>query len=107
MNECKYATINKFYEIIDENCNGLNKNEINLIVGEFKKLNWEGLQSYYTYTNRTNLLNLSFVLWKILTSSDKFNNTKNKYYDINIKKYNNGLQNMLWEILNPDLMEFS
>ena len=70
-------------------------------------MNWENLYEYYEKTNRTNLLNLSFILWKIITSSEKFNLIKNKFCDINIKKYNNGLQNMLWEILNPDFIELS
>ncbi len=45
---------------------------------------------------------------RILTDT-KFNpcNFTITYFDGIKKKYNNGLQNMLWEILNPDLMEFS
>ncbi len=107
MNNTDYIKINKLYEVINENCTDLDTNEFNLIIGEFKKLNWESLYRYYEHTNRKNLLNLSFILWKILTTSNKFNLIKNKYNDINVNKYNNGLQNMLWEILNPDLMEFS
>lgn len=92
-----YSKINRFYEIINDNCNDLTYNEKNLIIEEFKKLNFSNLHEYYKKTNRTNLLNLTFVLWKILSLkkiySVQFNDNKH------IKKYDNALQNMLWDLL--------
>jgi len=102
-----YKKTNDFIQTIDNYCFNLSYDDKNIIVNEFKKLNWEGLYIYYEQTNRKNLLNLSFIIWKILTTSNKFNFDKNICDNIDIKKYNNGLQNMLWEILNPDMMELS
>lgn len=98
---------NEFYEIIDNCCINLTDTEISLIVKKFKNLDWRGLYNYYDLTKRCNLLNLSFILWKIITSCKKLNYLKNNYIFKDIKKYDNGLQNMLWEILNPDLIELS
>ncbi len=102
-----YSKTNEFYETIDNCCINLSDVEINLIIKKFKKLDWRGLCNYYDLTKRHNLLNLSFVLWKIISSSKKLNYLKNNYIFKDIKKYDNGLQNMLWEILNPDLIELS
>lgn len=105
-NYCIYSKINEFYETIDNFCINLADDEIHIITKKIKNLNWRGLCNYYDLTKRYNLLNLSFVLWKIITSSKKINYLNN-YIFKDISKYDNGLQNMLWEILNPDLIELS
>jgi len=102
-----YSKTNEFYGTIDNCCINLSDVEINLIIKKFKNLDWRGLCNYYDLTKRRNLLNLSFVLWKIIISNKQLNYLKNNYVFKDINKYDNGLQNMLWEILNPDFIELS
>lgn len=99
--------LNMFYQTINECCENLSDNEIEHIIKKFNKLNWNGIINYYNISGRKNLLEHKFILWKIITSSKKSQTIQNKFIYNNINKYDNGLQNMLWEILNPDLAELS
>ena len=108
MVECNiYSKKKNFYEIINTNCEKLTNNEIDIIMNEFENLQWNDLYYYYKKSNRTNLLCLEFILYKIIFSSKQLKYLKNKCNLRNFIKYDNGLQNMLWEILKPDFMELS
>lgn len=99
---------NNFLDIIKTVSINLDDNNKNYIIYNFKQLNWVGLNNYYLKTSRQNLVKLYFVLWKIIYKSND-NILINKFlfdYCI-IKKMDNGLQNMLWEILCPDDIELS
>lgn len=102
-----YSKKNNFVEIINTNYENLTNNEVEIIMNEFENLQWNCLYNYYKKSNRKNLLCLEFILYKIIFSSKQLQHLKNKFNSNNFKKYDNGLQNMLWEILNPDFIELS
>lgn len=95
-----YYLVNKYGEYIDENYNFFHLEEKKLLLEKFKDLNWDGLYAYYELTQRCNLLSFHFLTAQII-----------KKYKINRKISsfggNTGLQEMLWELLNPDDSEFS
>ena len=103
-----YSRTNKILGLAYSITKELNEIDIDYIIEKTRGLDWIKITNYYNKTSRQNLLSLYFVLWKIISGSnnskliDKF-----KFDDIIIKKLNNGLQNMLWEILEPNDMELS
>lgn len=105
-----YNQTNRFYETIEQVPLILKLNEKNKIILEFEKLHWESLDNYYKITNRSNLLSFNFIFWKIIEKLQKINFKfeNNIEFDYQITKIlNNPVQNMLWEIICPDDMEFS
>lgn len=102
-----YSKINNFHEMINANCKNLTNDEVDIIIDEFENLQWNYLYDYYKKSNRQNLLCLEFILHKIIFSSKRLKHLKNNFNSNDFKKYDNGLQNMLWEILNPDFIELS
>ena len=105
-----YYLTNNLYETIEEIPNNLEPHEKNKIITEFKKLHWNSLDNYYKITNRTNLVSIYFICWKIILTLQKTNlKIENKIqFDNNIIiKIDNSTQNMLWDILYPDDMELS
>ena len=103
-----YAKINIILELTCSTSCYLNNIERNYIIEKIKELNWIGIDNYYNKTSRQNLLSFYFVLWKIINKSANISLINKFTFDEKIiKKINNGLQNMLWEILEPDNMEFS
>jgi hypothetical protein len=103
-----YSKINHILEIATGISTNLNEIDKNYIVNKIKELCWYNIDLYYKKTSRQNLINLYFVLWKIIQKSNN-PTIKNKFtFDEKIvQKINNGLQNMLWEFLEPDDIELS
>lgn len=101
--------INKFYKFINENLNNLTEYEKKLLIDFSNDLNWNGLLLYYNNTKRNNLINFNFLLWKLILSFKELNqlSCKINFHNDYIYYKNNGLQNMLWEILCPDFIELS
>lgn len=99
--------IKYFHKIINANCENLTNDEVDIIMNEFDNLQWNYLYDYYEKSNRNNLLCFEFILYKIIFSSKQLKHLKNKFNSNNFKKFDNGLQNMLWEILNPDFIDLS
>lgn len=103
-----YSKINNILEIATSISTNLNEIDKNYIVNKIKELCWYNIDLYYKKTSRQNLINLYFVLWKIIQKSNNPTMTKKFIFDKKIvKKNNNGLQNMLWEILEPNDIELS
>lgn len=96
-----YNKINEFYEFIDNNYNFLHESDKKILIDSFTELNWDNLFKYYKLTQRQNLLSYHYILTRLAK--------KNKIkLPINLQlNSNTGLQEMLWEFLNPDNSEFS
>jgi hypothetical protein len=105
-----YNFTNSIGDTIGTIPNKLEQEEKEKIIFEFENLHWDDLDNYYKISERTNLLSIYFVCWKIIKILEKKNiKLKNKieFDKIKLSKLNNSTQNMLWEILNPDELELS
>lgn len=101
-----YTKINIILELACSISDSLNIIEKNYIIEKIKKLNWISIDNYYNKTSRQNLISFYFILWKIINKSENISLINKFIFDNNIiKKINNSLQNMLWEILEPDNIE--
>lgn len=91
-----YNRINRFGEIIDNVPNTLNSDDKNILLEQFSNLNWSGLENYYEQTSRRNLLNLQFVLYKLVKLNCLQDKVVFEKYFLNMNVY---LQIQLWNIL--------
>jgi hypothetical protein len=103
-----YCRINKILELAHLISNGLNEIDKNYIINKINELNWTSIENYYNKLSRKNLVSHYFILWKIVINSNNIKLINKFNFDsIIVKKINNGLQNMLWDILFPDEIELS